>query len=127
MVYIKEASGSVDEVCERLSKACETHKFGVLGIHDLTEKMNSKGVAFTRQCRILEVCNAKQARDVLEADMAISAALPCRISVYEENGLVKVATLKPTELFLLFDNKEMVHVARKVEEVIERIIDTACG
>jgi uncharacterized protein (DUF302 family) len=88
--------------------------------------MNAKGVAFHQACRILEVCNPKQARDVLEADMSISTALPCRILVYEDAGVIKVATLRPTALFQLFNNKEMAHVARKVEETLMRIIDTAC-
>lgn len=127
MVYMREARGSVDEVCEKLMQACSDNAFGVLGMHDLTEKLNSKGVTFHRACRILEVCNPKQARDVLEADMTISTVLPCRISVFEENGQVRVATLKPTALFQLFNNKEMAHVARKVEETLERIIDVACG
>ena len=127
MVYVRDASGSVEAVCEKLKKTCADNAFGVLGVHDLKEKMNSKGVEFHRQCLILEVCNPKQARDVLEADMAISTALPCRISVYEEDGHVRVATLKPTALFQLFNNKEMAHVARKVEETLVRIIDTACA
>lgn len=126
MVYVKEFAGSIDDVCARLVQACAEHAFGVLAIHDLTEKMHSKGVAFDRQCRVLDVCNPKQARDVLEADMTISTALPCRISVYEDGGRVFVATLLPTGIFQLFDNKEMVHVAHKVEETLLKIVDLAC-
>ena len=72
------------------------HKFGVLGVHDLKAKMAEKGVEFARECRIYEVCNPQQARRVLERNMEISTALPCRVSVYEEGGITKLATIKPT-------------------------------
>ena len=127
MLYVKETTGSAKEVVERIEKAAADNKFGVLGVHNLKEKMVAKGVDFQVECLIVEVCNPVKARSVLEANMEISTALPCRISVYEDAGKVKVATLKPTELLRLFGNPELAPVAREVEETIIRIIDKACG
>ena len=45
-VYERPVSGSIDEVGERLVRAVELHKYGVLGTIDLKEKMNGKGVEF---------------------------------------------------------------------------------
>lgn len=126
MLYVKEAHGTVDEVAQRLTAAAAARKFGVLATHDLKDKMNAKGVAFDRQCRVLEVCNPAQAKQVLEANMSISTALPCRISVYEEGGKVKVATLLPTAVLALFGNPELQSVAREVEQAVVQIIDDAC-
>jgi len=127
MLYVKETTGSAKEVVERIEKAAADNKFGVLGVHNLKEKMVAKGVDFQVECLIVEVCNPVKAKSVLEANMEISTALPCRISVYEDAGKVKVATLKPTELLRLFGNPELAPVAREVEETIIRIIDKACG
>jgi uncharacterized protein (DUF302 family) len=88
--------------------------------------MNAKGVPFDCECRIFEVCNPGKARTVLEADMSISNALPCRISVYEEEGKVKVSTLKPTAILALFKRPELEPVAKEVEDAMVRIIDAAC-
>ena len=82
MLYTKESEDSVEQVSEKLTAAVEASGFGVLGVHDLKEKMAAKGVSFGPQCRIFEVCNPSQAKQVLEANMLISTALPCRISVY---------------------------------------------
>ena len=60
--------------------------------------MAKKGVEFTHECRVFEVCQPQQAKEVLEQDMSISTMLPCRISVYEEEGKTILATLKPTAL-----------------------------
>ena len=95
----------------------------------MKQKMESKGVSFSRECRIIEVCNPKQAKAVLESNMAISTALPCRIAVYEEGDgdRVKVSTLKPTAVLALYGSVELESVAKDVEETIVRIIDTACA
>jgi len=126
MLYEREAKGSVDQIVDKLTAAANAHQFGVLGVHDLKERMAAKGVEFGPACRILEVCNPVQAKSVLESNMAISTALPCRIAVYEHAGKVTVATLKPTELLRLFGNPELEPIARDVEDTIFRIIDAAC-
>ena len=56
--------------------------------------------------------------------MSLNMALPCRISVWEENGQVKIGTLRPTELLsVLSDAEELKAVAEEVENTIKTIID----
>ena len=125
MLYVKEVYGSVDDVVAKIEQAAKDNDFGVLDIHDLKQKMASKGVDFAPECRIVEVCNPYTAKEVLENNMAISAALPCRISVYEEDGKVKIATIRPTYMLDLFDSPGLKSLARSVEETIIRIISVA--
>jgi uncharacterized protein (DUF302 family) len=126
MLYVREAAGSVDEVVKKLEEAATANKFGVLTVHNLKQKLNAKGVDFGPECSIVEVCNPQKAKSVLEADMSISVALPCRISIYEEDGTVKVSTLRPTAVLGLFGRPELVPIAKEVEEVMIRMIDAAC-
>ena len=74
MLYVREAKGSVDDVLKKLEEAAAANKFGVLAVHNLKQKMNAKGVEFGPECRIVEVCNPKKAKSVLETDMSISNA-----------------------------------------------------
>jgi uncharacterized protein (DUF302 family) len=127
MIHVRETEGPLDSVVERLEKASAENQFGVLGTHNLKEKMAAKGVDFACECRVMEVCNPRKAKEVLEENMSISTALPCRISIYEEGGKVKVATIRPTMLLNLFDSPELQAVAREVEDTLVRIIDTACA
>ena len=127
MIYVKETEGPIENVVERLEQASAANKFGVLGIHNLKEKMAAKGVDFACECRVMEVCNPHKAKEVLEENMSISTALPCRISIYKEGDKVKVATIRPTMLLNLFDSPELQVVAREVEDTLVRIIDTACA
>jgi uncharacterized protein (DUF302 family) len=40
----------------------------------------------------------EQASEVLTEDIGMNIVLPCRISVYEEDGHTKIATALPTKL-----------------------------
>jgi uncharacterized protein (DUF302 family) len=126
MLYTREARGSIQEVRERLEEATVAHKFGVIQVVDLKAKMAAKGVDFGPDCQVVEVCNPVQAKKILEGDMAISTALPCRISVYEEGGTVKVATIRPTVTLGMFGHDELQPVAESVESAIVSIIDSVC-
>ena len=125
MLYVKETKGTVEAVGQRLEGAVKAHKFGVIGVIDLKSKMTEKGVEFRNACKIYEVCNPMRAKQVLEIDMSIATALPCRIAVYEEKGRVKIATLLPTETLALFSVPELAPVAQEVEREIKAMMDEA--
>ena len=95
--------------------------------HDLKQTMAKKGVEFERECRIFEVCNPHQAKKVLEANIGISTALPCRISVYEENGQVQFATIQPTAMLGMFAAEGVESVAGEVEQTLKAIMAEAAG
>jgi uncharacterized protein (DUF302 family) len=124
MKYIVTSSKSVDQASEDLQQAVTDHKFGVLHIHDIKETLNKKGVKFDNECRIFEVCNPHKAKQVLTNDMSLNMALPCRISVYEENGETKIGMIKPAALLAsLSDSEELKAVADEVEEISIQIIN----
>ena len=101
------------------------HQFGVIAVHDLKETLKKKGVDLAMECRIYEVCNPVQAKKVLDADGAISTALPCRISVYGSVKEYTLATMRPTEMMKAFTNPEIGSVAKEVEEVILQMMRDA--
>jgi uncharacterized protein (DUF302 family) len=96
-------------------------------VHNLKETMAKKGVTFTRECLIFEVCQPQQAKTVLDRNMSISTALPCRISVYEEEGKTVLATLKPTTLLTMFNEPQLEKVAQEVENTIVKIMNEAAS
>lgn len=125
MLYIRETSIPVDEMNVRLEAAAKKHQFGVLHETDLREKMHSKGVEFAPACMVFDVCNPHRAKVVLESNLGISTALPCRISVYEEGGKTKVATLLPSRVLGMFGTEGLDSIAQSVESDLIAIIDQA--
>ena len=74
----------------------------------------------------LEVCNPHQAAKVLSQDMDMNMALPCRVSVYQKNGVTHIGTLLPSQLLSsLSDSDALKTVASEVEEVLLSAIDAA--
>ena len=125
MLHIVESRKPLDRVAKDLEDAVARHQFGVLGVHDLKAAMAKKGVDFGPDCRVFEICNPQQAKKVLEANLEISTALPCRISLYEEGGVRKLATIKPTTLIGLYSTPSLKAVAQEVEATLEAIMAEA--
>lgn len=126
--YVVETQKSMERACEDLQAATVANNFGVLHIHDLKAKMNSKGVEFGEECRVFEVCNPHKAARVLAMDMVLNTALPCRISVYTEEGKTKIGMVRPAAMLkMLSENPDIAAVADEVEEITTRIIDTAAN
>lgn len=126
MRYVIESNKSPAAAVEDLRAAASKHGFGVLHAYDLKETLTSKGFPLANACHILEVCNPQQASKVLAEDMGMNIALPCRISVYEENGQTKIATALPTKLLsALSDSAALAAVAQDVETKMKAIIHDA--
>jgi uncharacterized protein (DUF302 family) len=120
---------TVSEVAAALQATVQANNFGVMQVHNLKETMAKKGVEFARECLIFEVCQPQQAKKVLDQNMSVSTALPCRISIYEEGGKTILATLKPTTLLAMFNSPQLEGVAHEVEDTIVKIMKEAvsCG
>jgi uncharacterized protein (DUF302 family) len=118
---------SVSEAVAALQEAVLANQFGVMQVHNLKETMAKKGVEFSRECLIFEVCQPQQAKRVLDRNMSISTALPCRISIYEEGGKTVLASLKPTALLAMFNVPQLGEVAQEVEETIVKIMKEAAS
>ncbi len=118
---------NVSEAAAALQTAVQANHFGVMQVHNLKETMAKKGVEFARECLIFEVCQPQQAKKVLDQNMSVSTALPCRISIYEEDGKAVLATLKPTTLLAMFNAPHLKGVAQEVEDSIMKIMKEAAS
>ena len=118
---------TVSDAAAALQAAVQANHFGVMQVHNLKETMAKKGVEFEHECLIFEVCQPQQAKKVLDQNMSVSTALPCRISIYEEGGKATLATLKPTTLLAMFNAPQLETVAQEVEDTIVKIMKDAAS
>jgi uncharacterized protein (DUF302 family) len=118
---------TVSEAAVALQSSVQANHYGVMQVHNLKETMAKKGVEFAHECLIFEVCQPQQANKVLDQNMSVSTALPCRISIYEEGGKTILAALKPTTLLAMFNAPQLEGVAQEVEDTIVKIMkEAAC-
>ena len=126
MYYTVDTGKSFEAASADLDAAVKRHGFGVLHVHNIGNTLRGKGVAFTEECNVFEVCNPAQAARVLSSDMSLNMALPCRISVYTEKGKTKIGTISPEKMLgMLSKDTGLAKVAREVEEKIIQMIEEA--
>ena len=126
MYYTVETSKSFEQAAADLDTAVKKHGFGVLHVHDLGNTLRSKGIAFDEQCRVFEMCNPAQAAKVLAADMRLNMALPCRISVFTQQGRTIIGLIKPVAMLeALSQDPALRQVAKEVEASTIRMVDEA--
>ena len=126
MKYIVETKKSVAQAVTDLQEAVKKHGFGVLNILNLQETLRKKGVELPNECQILDICNPQKAKQVLTDDMSLNMALPCRISVYSEEGKTKIGMIRPKALLGALSNSEsLMNVAEEVESFIIQMIEEA--
>lgn len=126
MYYIVETEKSFADAASDLEQAVTQNNFGVLHVHDLGTTLRGKGIEFGEECKVFEVCNPLQAVKVMDIDMRLNMALPCRISVYTEEGKVKLGYIKPAEMLsALSNNPALAAIAAEVEDSMVKILADA--
>jgi uncharacterized protein (DUF302 family) len=74
---------------------------------------------------VLEVCNPKAAKEVLEQNHMVGYFLPCKMVVYEDNGQTKIGMPKPTTLIELTGDDSLTGFAKDIEDRLASCIEKA--
>ena len=126
MKYIVTSTKSVEQAATDLESAVKKHKFGVLHALNLRQTLQGKGFELANDCLVFDVCNPQKAKDVLDMDMSMNLALPCRISVYSENQQTYIGMISPKAMLaMLSDSTELATAASEVESTLQTIINEA--
>ena len=93
MIYKIETNMSKDIIAKELEDKAKAMGFGVLHHYDFKKMLKEKAFPIERDITVFELCNPSGAQQALTAMPDISVYLPCRLSVYEENGKRVLATI----------------------------------
>jgi uncharacterized protein (DUF302 family) len=93
MIYKIETTIAKSIIEKELAEKAKTVGFGVLQSYAFKNILEEKGFPIEREITVFELCNPAGAQKALTAMPDISVYLPCRISVYEENGKTVLATI----------------------------------
>jgi uncharacterized protein (DUF302 family) len=122
--YTVETRKPFDEAVKAVEAKTSEHGFRVLHTHDVAATLNEKG--FQRSpLKIVEVCNARFASQVLEQDIRAALLLPCPISIYTANGRTFISTLLPTSMAEFLPQPKIASVGKEVEDAVRKIVDEA--
>ncbi len=122
--YTVQTNKSFDEAVESIALETEKAGFRVLHIHDVQDTLSKKGFTI-EPLKIIEICNAKNAYEALQKNISLALMLPCKINVYEKNGMVSLSALRPTVMKNVFPDMDMTDLITEVDERMKEIVDKA--
>lgn len=114
--YTVQTDKTVETMIHELEQSLKNEQFGVLWHFDIRKKLQEKGLDFDQQYHVLEVCNPKEAERVLSQNKLVGYFLPCKIVVYEENGMTKIGMPKPSSLIAMVEDDALKSLASDIEE-----------
>ena len=122
MQYMEVTNKSVQEVIDSLKEVAPRYKYGIQHIHNVKETLKSKGIDLGNECQIVDICNPIVAQKFLSEDMSLSIIMPCKISVYTQDGETMIAM---NSLVQLVDdiNPDLIEIAQEAQEQLLEIID----
>ncbi|MFL2125075.1 DUF302 domain-containing protein [Marinilactibacillus psychrotolerans] len=123
--YEVKTNKSFQTAIEDITDSLKEREFGVLYQVNFKEKFKSKGLEFSSDFEVLEVCNPGQAKEVLEKHTEAGYFLPCKVVVYEKRDEVYIGLLKPTILIGLIEDDGLKTIAEEVENTLKEAIQAA--
>jgi len=114
----------VEQTCEALKAAIESAGWHCPAVRDMNKSMVAQGVAHEGPVRIVELCQAEYAHDVLKTNPEVATLMPCAYGVYEgADGKVYISGMNVGLMGKMFGGKIAEVMGTKVahdEEVILR-------
>ena len=120
--YTIETKKNLEDAVAAIEANTKEKGFRVLVTHDVSQMLNEKGFPI-EPIKIIEICNAKYANQVLAKDIKIALMLPCPISVYEKSGKTYISALKPSIISSFYPDADIEVIAQEVENIVVEIVN----
>lgn len=126
MKTILTSEKSVDQAAQDFEEAVSRNGFGILHVYNLKETLQNKGFPREEEIRVYEICNPARATEVLDVDIEMNMALPCRVSVYSVDGKTHIGMINPSNMLaMLNSDPRLTKVADDVEATITTMMKEA--
>lgn len=120
--YTKTSTRPFDELVKAVEESAMSRSFRTLHIHNVQATLAEKGFEIGPYS-IVEVCNAGFAHRAISAFSPIGMMLPCRIVVFEEEGMNKVMLMKPGVMSDIFPEADLGSLPQDVENILKQVVD----
>jgi uncharacterized protein (DUF302 family) len=122
--YTVETKKSFEQAVAAVEQQTAKKGFRVLHTHDVAATLAEKGFA-REPLKIVEICNARYANDVLRRDVRTALMLPCPIAIYIADGKTFISTLLPTAIVDFYPEAGIDPIAKEVEKIVLEIVNEA--
>lgn len=121
--YTVKSKKTIKEIVEELPKHLKEIGFGVLGNLNFQKILTEKGEDFEKPYQLLEVCNPKLAKQVLEINPDLGLLLPCTIAVYKKKDGNYISLAKPSALLEMASEDNLKFMGQEIEKNLVSVIE----
>jgi uncharacterized protein (DUF302 family) len=123
MFTVEESKLGFDETVEAIGKSAVENHWNVPHQYDLQASMKKSGFE-VNPVKVFSLCKPEHASQILSggSEKMVSALMPCRVAVYEENGKTYVSMLN-SGLFSRLMGKKVSSVMGKATLENQKIIE----
>ena len=118
--YRRVTTAPFSRTVEAVERAARAHGFVVLETLDIQASLAAKGFPISPLV-IVELGPAEGEKDEL-----VALLLPCRLNIYEEDGQVAVAALRPSLFREVYPERDLEDAAARLEQAVIAVVDDAC-
>ena len=116
---------SIEGAIKSLTEDLKEIGFGVLETLDFKKILSDKGLEFSNNYRLMEVCNPNLAKQVLDANPDLGLLLPCTIAVYQKDHENYISFARPTSLLAMASEQNLQFTGKEIENNLIKIIENA--
>lgn len=106
MIYKHETKYSIATIKEQMPSKAKEYGFGVLKEYNFKDLLDEKGFPIEKDITVFELCNPSGAQAILDLHPEVSIFLPCRISIYDDNGQTVISTIGIEDIVHNFNLEE---------------------
>ncbi len=119
-----ESPYSIDETVDALQRAAIGRNFRIIRVQTLENGLFDPDAENHNQV-IVYFCNFQLLNEALAVDPRVGLFLPCRVTVVEQAGKVRVMAINPKRLAYLFNNAELNKLCSGMADTYTQIIEEA--
>ena len=121
--YTVKSKKSISDIVKELPEHLKEIGFGVLGSLNFQKILTEKGEEFEKPYQLLEVCNPKLAKQVLELNPDLGLLLPCTIAVYKKKNGNYISLAKPSALLEMASEDNLKFIGQEIEKKLIQVIE----
>ena len=121
--YTVKSKKPIPDILKQMPEHLKAIGFGVLGSLNFQKILTEKGENFEQPYELLEVCNPKLAKQVLELNPDLGLLLPCTIAVYKKKDGNYISLAKPSALLEMASEDSLKFMGEEIEKNLIQVID----
>jgi uncharacterized protein (DUF302 family) len=124
MIVTKQSKLGFDDTVSTVQQRIKEQGWSVKGVSDVKHEINKAGYDFQPRVKIIKLCKAEYAKEVLTTDRFVSCLMPCSISVWEgDDGKVYLSEMNMGLMARLFGGNIGKVMGGKVVQDEEKMLE----